>query len=1467
MSQVIEKIMLMCSEQNVNLNLKDGTIEVLFDEMPTEELIGLLREYKPDLVEYLSKHETQCLLTPLKTIGENSGPLSFGQKRLWFIDQLEDGSVHYNMPMALELKGELNKAALHKSLTEIVKRHEVLRTHYEVGGATQVVKPEAEVELNEIDLSSQHGDPSAALEQLMIEEQLKPFNLQIDLMLRSQLVKINQQHHVLLLTLHHIACDGWSLGIVVNELSKLYTAEVNQGHSELTDLSLQYLDYAFWQDANRDNFEQQLGFWVKHLAQAPALHSLQTDHPRPTYQSFTGDNISIFINAEKRQALESFCQQYEITPFMFCYSVYALLMARLSNEQDLVIGTPIANRQHSAIEPLIGYFANTLALRFNIDSGQNFSKYLATNKQNILGALQNQSVPFDMVVERVQPTRNLAYSPLFQIMFSFHSHGSSELSLPELQLRDITPKAKAVKTDLELAITEQHDGFLLDWNYSTALFEHETIASFAACFEHLLDEVVANPEKTLAEYSILSAKDHALLKQWSNKDALADVAKEQNIIERFESMAAKQPNSTAIIAGEERLSYEELNQKANQVAHYLRDQSVTANQPIGINMQRTELLIVGLLGILKSGACYVPLEANYPQARLDYMIDDSGVQHVLTESVVEKVLTGSYPKTSDGLASISPQDLAYIIYTSGSTGNPKGVKVSHENILTFINGMSEKLKGGGTWLAVTGIAFDISVLELFGTLANGFTVVLYADDPSQKSAVTSKSVDFSLFYFAAGGSNKQGDVYKLLLDGAKYADENGFTAVWTPERHFDEFGGIYPAPTVISAAIASITKNIDIRAGSCVVPLNNPVQLAEQWSVIDNLSGGRTGIAFASGWHADDFVLAPTNFENRHSVMYDSINVFNKLWRGESISLPNGVGKDTEVKLYPRPILDKIPQWLTIAGDPKAFVKAGEKGLNILTHMLRQSMGELENNIKAYREAWQKAGHPGEGKITMMIHTFVGDSVEEVHDTVYEPFSQYLITALNLSGKGTDNGPDMLNDEIVTAAFARYSKTAALFGDVEHCTTLVKNMVNAGVDEIGCLIDFGVDIDLVLDSLPKIKQVMQQVNGRNANGSKQESVDTLVSKHQVTHMQCTPSFAAMHLTQGTALSQLQHVFIGGEAMPPHLAEKLCSYDSLTAYNMYGPTEATVWACSHTLHDEGQVVPIGQPLPGYQVRILDAFLNEQPIGVPGELHISGNAVTQGYFNRDALTAEKFIDSTYAKTKLYKTGDKARWNRNGQLEFLGRTDSQVKLRGHRIELDEIAAQIILMDEVENAVVTLDEQSVGSRLATYIKPTQRTTDHNALVDQVKAHLSTVLPAYMIPTAWLVLENLPLTLNGKINRRALPKIDVAAQQGNFVAAASDTEKALVELWSDLLAMKAYKISCNISFFDLGGHSLLLTKMLAEVKSQFNVELSFRDIFENATIQTLAAYLDNCAQHQQQSELLTQATTVDTEQTEEFVL
>ncbi|WDE09180.1 non-ribosomal peptide synthetase [Thalassomonas viridans] len=1110
----VENILVMCSEQGVELSLDNGALEVLFDEMPDDELVGLLREHKPQIIEYLSNYQQTSQFSPVKKLGQDSGPLSFGQKRLWFIHQLENGSAHYNMPLAMELKGRLDREALVHSLQAIVKRHEVLRTRYEEGGSRQVVNSGVQLEVKDIDLR-QARDQEQQLRHLIGQEQLTDFDFNSDLMLRCSLVQMEQARHVLLLTLHHIGCDGWSLGILVDELRQFYRAFATGQACPLPELAVQYTDYAFWQDENRDLLEQQLGFWTRHLAQAPALHKLHSDYPRPAHQSFKGDNVATRVSPEQLVAIHALCRRLDVTPFMLCYSVFALLIARLSNESDVVIGTPIANRNHAAIEPLIGYFANTLALRSQLDAGQTFADFVGQNKAMLLEVFNYQDVPFEMVVDRIQPERNLAYSPLFQILFSFHSHTKGKFELPELELNDITPKANTVKTDLELAIVEDEQGLALDWNFSTALFGQQTIARMAACFEHLLAGILAVPDKALSDYPHLPPADKAQIQQWCGQGQAADAPAIHGL---FEKMAAAQPDAQALVCGDSQLSYRDLDRRANQVAHYLLANGIQPEQVIGVQIPRSTDLVVALLGVLKAGACYLPLEASYPKARLDFMLEHSGARLVLTPAVLAEIAGGDFATGKTGLPEVQQEQLAYVIYTSGSTGQPKGVMVSHGNVMRFLQSMSPMLQDKGVWLAVTGVAFDISVLELFGTLCQGFKVVLWGDS--------------------------------------------------------------------------------------------------------------------------------------------------------------------------------------------------------------------------------------------------------EAEDT---------------------------------------------------------------------------------------------------------SVAELIRQESVTHIQCTPSFAAMHLVVDTGaeqLASLQQIFIGGETFPPALAKALKELTCASLHNMYGPTEATVWASTQPVGEDEAAIAIGKPLAGYQIRILGSDLNEQPVGVPGELCIAGAGVARGYLGDEVLTAERFIPSPFeAGERLYKTGDKARWNERGQLEFLGRIDSQVKLRGHRIEPDEISAQLLRHREIKNAVVVLDKHAAGDRLAAYLQPVDWPADLAQTAETAKMYLSELLPAYMVPTAYKVMEALPLTLNGKVNKAALPAIDTQGNTGEYRGPETETEHVLVELWAGLLSVAPESIGCNVSFFDLGGHSLLLTKMLLELKNSFQIEFTIREIFEHPTIEEIAAMLEERRQSLVEETVVDKATTVGEQQTEEFVL
>ncbi|HEX8337748.1 MAG TPA: MupA/Atu3671 family FMN-dependent luciferase-like monooxygenase, partial [Pyrinomonadaceae bacterium] len=665
-------------------------------------------------------------------------------------------------------------------------------------------------------------------------------------------------------------------------------------------------------------------------------------------------------------------------------------------------------------------------------------------------------------------------------------------------------------------------------------------------------------------------------------------------------------------------------------------------------------------------------------------------------------------------------------YTSGSTGRPKGVVVTHRNVVNFFAGMEDVLGGDeqGVWLATTSLSFDISVLELLWPLTRGFKVVIQSERPRTlhaqevDEAVARREMDFSLFYFASDENQGGANIYQLLIEGAKFADENGFAAVWTPERHFHPFGGLYPNPSVTSAAIAAVTSRVQIRAGSVVIPLHDPVRVAEEWSVVDNLSGGRAAVSFASGWNPGDFVFEPDSYEKRHEVMYRKIETVRRLWRGESVERVGGGGREVELRIHPRPVQPELPVWITAAGSPETFKTAGRMGAGLLTHLLGQSVEELEEKIRLYREAWREAGHgPGEGHVSLMLHTFVGDDMGYVRERVKKPFTDYLRSSVGLlrdaaRSLGRDVDPAHFTEEDMAAvlehAFNRYFESSALLGTPDSCLRMVNRLKAAGVDEVACLIDFGVEPREVLSNLRHLKSLKERSNASEPAPREDHSFAAQIGRHGVTHLQCTPAMARMLVGEPETLEALRtvgHLLVGGEALPESLAAQLREVAPGELRNMYGPTETTIWSTTHAVEEVDGPVPIGRPIANTTVRILDKNLDLLPEGVAGELYLGGEGLARGYLNRPALTADRFVPDPFSRepgARLYRTGDLARYLSGGVVEFLGRTDAQLKVRGHRVEAGEVEAALEQHAGVREAVVVARADASGeNRLLAYVVP----------------------------------------------------------------------------------------------------------------------------------------------------------------------
>ena len=808
--------------------------------------------------------------------------------------------------------------------------------------------------------------------------------------------------------------------------------------------------------------------------------------------------------------------------------------------------------------------------------------------------------------------------------------------------------------------------------------------------------------------------------------------------------------------------------------------------------------------------------------------------------------------------------------------------VEHRNVANFFAGMDERVgvPEDGTWFAVTSLGFDISVLELFWTLARGFKLVLSGDEnravvSKGPLAVSDRRIDFNLMYW--GNDDGVGPKkYELLLEGAKFADAHGFNAVWTPERHFHAFGGPYPNPSVTGAAVAAVTRNLAVRAGSCVAPLHHPARIAEEWAVIDNLTNGRAALGIASGWQPDDFILRPENTPPANKpAMFETIETLRKLWRGEAVSFPKADGTLHSVVTQPRPVSQELPIWVTTAGNPETWKEAGKVGANVLTHLLGQSVEEVGEKIRLYHVALRENGFdPKDFTVTLMLHSYLADTREKAAEVARGPMKDYLRSAAGLikqyawafpafkKPKGVSNAFEMdlgvLDadelEAILDFAFERYFEDSGLFGTVEDGVARVEQLKRIGVDEVACLIDYGIAPDLVLEGLKPLAEVLARANAPSEPEADDFSLAAQIIRHNVTHMQCTPSMArliAMNDEARLALGRVKTLLLGGEALPGELVADLRECTGAEILNMYGPTETTIWSTCETVGAQTRgTVNVGTPIANTSVYVLDAAGRPAPIGVPGELCIGGAGVTRGYWQRDDLTAERFPPDPFAAEtglaagdtpRMYRTGDLVRWRADGKLDFLGRTDHQVKIRGQRIELGEIEAALAAQPGITGAVVVAREtEAVDRRLLAYVTA-------GAAVDEaaLRAELARHLPEVMVPARITRLDAFPLTPNKKIDRKALPDPTPAQAPRPTVGAAPEAAQGdgpqaqIAAIWGRILGLDAGSIGAEDNFFSLGGHSLLAVQAHREIRTALDrPDLSITDIFRFPTLGGLAAHM-----------------------------
>ncbi|HEY0512066.1 MAG TPA: amino acid adenylation domain-containing protein [Thermoanaerobaculia bacterium] len=720
-------------------------------ELPLEKRALLFQQLqKQREKEQAAEAETQRI--PRQPRESETYPLSFAQQRLWFLNNFEPESPEYNVPQAFRIEGELDPEVMQRALREVVRRHETLRTTFRSveGEPAQVIAQVVDMEVPYVDARARVSDPADAWSEalrLAAADAREPFDLTLGPLMRAKLFRAGEREYLLYYNVHHIAYDGWSMGVFARELAAIYDAFAAGLPVTLPELPVQYLDFALWQRRwlSGEILEAQLAYWRRRLASVPPLE-LPTDRPRPAVRTHNGTAIPLVLGERLQRELKGFAQREGSTLFIVLLAAFKALLHHWTTQEDISVGTLIANRRRPEVEAMIGFFANSLVLRTDLSGDPTFRELLARERETSLDAYAHQDVPFEKLVEELNPPRDMARTPLFQVMLMLLNTPGEAMDLPGLKLRPVAIESRTSKMELSVYLVDAPTGVEGFLEYNTDLFERATMERLLDHYQRVIGTVIEDPEVPLSELSLLSEEERRqVLVDWNATQAAFPPTTLHGWIEERVRQA---PEAVAVEFEASRLTYRELDGRANRLARHLRGLGVGPETLVGIAMERSLEMLVGVLGVLKVGGGYVPIDPEYPKERLTHMLEDSRVPVLLTqESLLERLpehgaLVVAVDRDAAAIAAASaepvdagatPANIAYVIYTSGSTGKPKGVQIPHSAVVNFLSSMSRKpgLTSADTLLAVTTLSFDIAGLELYLPLVCGARLLLVSRETTQ----------------------------------------------------------------------------------------------------------------------------------------------------------------------------------------------------------------------------------------------------------------------------------------------------------------------------------------------------------------------------------------------------------------------------------------------------------------------------------------------------------------------------------------------------------------------------------------------------------------------------------------------------------------------------------------------------------------------------------------------------------------
>ncbi|WP_043408130.1 non-ribosomal peptide synthetase, partial [Archangium violaceum] len=1255
----------------VNLPLAD-----LFDSPTVAGIAARIEALLQSAPQQQQTQQKTLALAPLTRDGELR--LSYVQERTWRLEQFLPGLSAYNIPFVLRLESALDARLLERAIQEVVQRHEVLRTTYDTVDGRPVPSFHAKmhVPLEVLVLDGTPEEREAEAMRLAREDAARPFDLVKGPLLRTTLLRLREDVHVLMCTHHHIVSDTLSVLIFVQEMAALYVAMSEGKPSPLPALPLQYADFGHWQlrNVSENLFAEQQQWWRQRLAGMPPRLNLPTDRPRPAICPLTSERMSVDFPSALANEMVVFGRREGFTSYIILLAAWQALLHRYSGQTDIVVGTPIANRTRPELQSLIGYVAHSVALRTDLSGDPTFRELLARVREVLLGAQNHPDVPFEQLVEELLPQHDIGRGRMTDSVFVLHTAAGNPQQMPGLRAHFVEVPGTPVQwgttlSDLTLVLQEEPGKLGGALEYATELFDASTARRILEHLRVLLTAGLARPDERISRLPLLTGEER---QQWLQPQPTPTSPTVPELLAR---RAESTPGAVAVVRDGRTWTLGELMTRSRSLAARLHALGVKHGEPVVVCLEPSPEKLLALWGVMEAGASVVTLAPSELGSLPHYAPEGASAPVLLTwrglvtaqrlepSRVLHVESLEDAPASAGAKASVRPEDPAWLLPAGAS--QPAWV-LSHGGLLHLFDTLDARLKPseGSTWLAAAENAVERPELEWLWALSRGLRVLFPSQEVSASllhlrgENVRSRAVDLSLMFFANDEDAMRGSKYELLMEAAKFADANGFSAVWTPERHFHAFGGIYPQPALLASAVAAVTRNLGLRAGSVVLPLHDPLLVAEQWSVADNLSNGRVGVSVATGWHVQDFSYAPHNYENRRNILLENLKTLRAVWRGEKLKRRGGGGVEVEVGLRPLPVQRELPIWLTATSNPETFRMAGELGAGVLTGLFAHSFEELKAKVGLYREAWRRNGHPGRGHITAMLHTFIGDDDREVLETVHKPLLGYFRGSVDivaslaaLQGFKGDIAkvPEADIQVILERGFEHYAYHAGLIGSVESGVKRLEEVRLADVDEVACLIDFGLDTPTVMQGLRKLAEVRQRGEELAAGRQEQVLVESRQGVDALVELARSSGGVMMHASARLArtLSELPDA---RRALEP--VKALVLEESSAELARALQEAAGVPVLRRSVVADGSLVPRTpeEELPSEVQRwVLDESGQPVPSGVVGELALYGAGLPQNLWRASSEDHQRWVPHPLsASERLYRTGRYVRMRTDGGLE---------------------------------------------------------------------------------------------------------------------------------------------------------------------------------------------------------------------------